>query len=247
MQYWHFMITGTLILALVMTSGCAGLLTGDLRAEIRDDTAMTIPLPLSSVLSVLASRNTTTPPVNQASTGEKVTALADQFPGNSPFHVKSSSEDDTGIDTNGVTPVIVPSPQGIEHGTPSKAPPGESVIPLLGTTSCSPVAGAKVVVTLVGTPNKTHITDCITRENGDFTFEVPPLTEKSTLGLYTFNFEIIAPGHNLPAGSSNVVTDMANVSDGPLYTFNVCYQQPSEPDAMAITRGGIAVIGRISS
>lgn len=247
MQYWHFMVTGTLILALVMTSGCAGLLTGDLRAEIRDDSAMTIPLPLSSVLSVLASRNITPPPVNQVSTGEKVTVWADPLPGNSPFHVKSSTEDHTGIDTDSVTPVTVPPPQVVDHGIPLKAPPGESVILHAGTPSCSPVAGAKVVVTLVGTPNKTYITDCITQENGDFSFMVPPSTERSSLGLYAFNFEIIAPGHNLPSGSSNVVTDMADVSDGPLYTFNVCYQQPSEPDAMAITRGGIAVFGRISS
>ena len=71
--------------------------------------------------------------------------------------------------------------------------------------------------------------------------------EKSEIPHYIFNFEITAPGYILPAGSSNVVTDLADVSHGPFYTFNVCYQQPSEPDAMAITRGGIAVIGRSTS
>jgi hypothetical protein len=71
--------------------------------------------------------------------------------------------------------------------------------------------------------------------------------EKSGITFYTFNFEISAPGYNLPAGTSDVVTDMANVSAGPLYTFNVCYQQPSEPNSMAVTRGGIAVSGRIST
>jgi hypothetical protein len=71
--------------------------------------------------------------------------------------------------------------------------------------------------------------------------------EKSEITHYIFNFEITAPGYTLPAGSSNVVTDMANVSEGPFYTFNVCFQQPSEPNSMAVTRGGIAVIGRITS
>jgi hypothetical protein len=76
---------------------------------------------------------------------------------------------------------------------------------------------------------------------------VPPLMEEPAIPLYTFNFEITAPGYTLPAGSSNVVTDLANVSEGPFYTFNVCYQQPSEPNAMAVTRGGIAVTGRSTS
>ena len=118
---------------------------------------------------------------------------------------------------------------------------------MLGTASCNPVPGAKVTVTLIGTPNKTHIADCVTQENGDFSFYVPLPMEKSEITPYTFNFEITAPGYILPEGSSNVVTDLANVSEGPFYTFNVCYQQPSEPNAMAVTRGGIAVIGRFSS
>ena len=79
MQYWHFMVTGTLILALVMTCGCASLLTGDLRAEISDSPAMTIPLPLSSVLSVLASRNNTTHPENESLTEKKPPVLVIPF------------------------------------------------------------------------------------------------------------------------------------------------------------------------
>jgi len=245
MHYWHFMVTGTLILALVMTSGCAGLLTGDLRAEIRDDSAMTIPLPLSSVLSVLASRNAVTPPDNQSLSGEKVNAIPDPLPVNSPFHVVSRMEKPDGIERDSLTSAESPSVVA-EPDLSLKVPPSEPVLPSTGTESCSPVAGAKVVVTLVGTPYKSHIADCITQEDGDFSFDVPPSTEKSTLGAYTFNFEITAPGLNLPAGSSKVITDTADVSDGPFYTLNVCYQQPSEPDARAITRGGIAVIGRIA-
>ena len=151
--------------------------------------------------------------------------------------MKSSTEDPQGIDTDDRTPEPGPSPQVVEHGTFLQAPPGEWVLPRSGTVSCNPVAGAKVTVTLIGTLNKTHIADCITQENGDFSFFVPPLMEKSEITPYTLNFEITAPEYSLPAGSSNVVTDLANVSDGPFYTFNVCYQQPSEPNAMAVTRG----------
>ena len=246
MQYWHFMVTGTLILALVMTCGCASLLTGDLRAEISDSPVMTIPLPLSSVLSVLASRNSTPDPEDESLTGEKVTVFNNPLHGTSQFHVKSSTEGLMMIETGGLVSEAVPSPQVIDQGTPSTAPPGAVFIPRPGTSSCTPVGGARIAVTLLGTLNKTHITDCITQENGDFSFDVPASTEKSTPGLYTFNFEITAPGYDLPGGSPEVITDMANVSDGPQYTFNLCYQQPSEPDASAITRGGIAVIGRIA-
>jgi hypothetical protein len=247
MQYRHFVVIVALILALVMTSGCTGLLMGDLKAEISDSSDITIPLPLSSIVSVLASQNTTTLPVNQSSTSEKVdTPLDNPCPDNSPFHVKSSTEDSVEIDNDGITPATVLSPQVAEHGMPLKALPGELVFPHSGTASCNPVAGANVTVTLIGTPYKTHIADCITQENGDFSFYVPPSTEKSANTMYIFNFGITAPGYNLPAGSSNVITDLANVSDGPRYTFNVCYQQPSEPNAMAVTRGGIAVIGRIN-
>ena len=151
------------------------------------------------------------------------------------------------IETGGLISETVPSPQVIDHSTPSTDTAGAVFAPRSGTSSCSPVAGAKIAVTLLGPLNKTHIADCITQENGDFSFDVPASTEKSTSGVYTFNFEINAPGYDLPGGSSEVVTDMAIVSDGPLYTFNLCYQQPSEPDARAITRGGIAVIGRIAS
>jgi len=248
MQYRHFVVTVALILALVMTSGCTGLLMGDLKAEISDSSDITIPLPLSSVLSVLVSRNTTTPPVNQSSTGERVDTVSGiTFFGDSPFSVKSSTENPVVIDTGGMPPATVPSLQLAEQGILLKAPPGENVTPRSGTASCSPVTGANVAVTLIGTLNKTPIADCITRENGDFSFYLLPFTEISENSLYTFNFEITTPEYNLPAGSSNVVTDMANVSDGPLYTFNVCYQQPSEPNAMAVTRGGIAVVGRFSS
>jgi hypothetical protein len=246
MQYRHFVVTVILILALVMTSGCTGLLMGDLKAEIHDSSTITIPLPLSSVLSVINSQDTATLSVNQSSTDEKIhTVFGNPLSGNSPFHVKSNMADPTGINTDDTTPD--PSPQVVENGITLKAPPGELVIPLSATASCTPVAGAKVAVTLIGTPNKTHIADCITQENGDFSFYVPSLMEKSEISFYTFNFEITAPGYNLPAGSSNVVTDLAYVSAGPLYTFNVCYQQPSEPNAIAVTRGGIAVTGRISS
>jgi hypothetical protein len=217
---------------------------GDLKAEIRDSSTITVPLPLSSVLTILGSQNTTIPPVTQSPPGENGDpALGTTLPGTSAFHVKYGTADPAGIDAEGIKYATGPSPQAVESGTP---PPGSSVKPLAGTASCSPVTGAKVAVTLVGTPNKTHIADCITEENGDFSFDVPPSTEKPAITLYTFNFEITAPGYNLPAGSSNVVTDLANVSDGPRYTFNVCLQQPSEPNAMAVTRGGIAVIGRIN-
>ena len=248
MHYWHGIVTGTLILALVMTSGCAGLLTGDLRAEVSDSSSITVPLPLSSVLSFLVSQNTTIPAFTRSPTGEKGNpALGTTLPGTSEFHVKSGTADPTGINAESIPSATVPSLQSGEPGTPPRAAPGTSVTPLAETASCSPVAGAKVAVTLIGTPNKTHIADCTTLENGDFSFDVLQSTEKSSITLYTFNFEITAPGYNLPAGSSNVVTDLANVSDGPWYTFNVCLQQPSEPNAMAITRGGIAVIGRFSS
>ena len=248
MQYRHFVVTVTLILALVMTSGCTGLLMGDLKAEISDRSAITIPLPLSSVLSALASRNTTIPSVNQSSTGEKAdTVSVNPLTGKSSFQVKSSTEDPAGIDTDDLSPATVSSPRVVERGTPLKAPPGEAVIPRSGTASCSPVAGAKVAVTRIGTLNKTPIADCISQENGDFSFYVLPFTAIPADSLYAFNFEISIPGDNLPEGYSNVVTDLADVSDGPLYTFNVCYQQPSEPDAIAVTHGGIAVFGRFSS
>jgi hypothetical protein len=248
MQYRHFVVTVTLILALVMTSGCTGLLMGDLKAEISDRSAITIPLPLSSVQSALANRNPTTSSANQSSTGEKAdTVSVNPLTGKSPFQVKSSTEDPTGIDTADITPATVPSPRVVEHGTLLKAPPGEAVILRSKTASCSPVAGAKVAVTLIGTLNKTPIADCITQENGDFSFYVLPFTAIPADSLYAFNFEITSPGHILPEGSSNEVTDLAYVSDGPRYTFNVCYQQPSEPDAMAVTHGGIAVFGRFSS
>ncbi len=216
-------------------------------AEISDNSAMTIPLPLSSILSLLASRTSVATPVDQFSSGEKVTDVADPLPDNSPFSVRSSREDPSGIDADNLASATNPSPQSVDHGTPLRAPPGAAFVPRSGTMSCSPVAGAKVVVTLVGTPYKTHIVDCITGENGDLSFYMPLSIEKSPSGMYTFNFEITAPGVNLPPESSKVVTDMADVSNGPLYTYNVCYQQPSEPDARAITRGGIAVIGRIIS
>jgi len=248
MQYRHFIVTVTLILALVMASGCTGLLMGDLKAEIHDSSSITVPLPLSSVLSVLVSQNTTPPPGDPFSTGEKGnTAFSNPLYGNSPFHVKSSTEDPQAINKDDRTPETGPSPQVAEHGIFLKAPPGEWVLPRSGTASCNPVTGAKVTVTLIGTMNKTHIADCITQENGDFLFYVPPPLEKTEITHYTLNFGITAPEYNLPSGSSNVVTDIANVSDGPFYTFNVCYQQPSEPNAMAVTHGGIAVTGRMSS
>jgi hypothetical protein len=248
MQHWHVFVTGALVFALVMTSGCTGLLMGDLKAEIHDSSSITIPLPLSSVLSVLVSQNNTTPPGNPSSNNEKEdSAFGNPLYGNSPFHVKSSTDDTPGIDTDDGTPETGSSPPVVEPGTFLKAPAGELVIPCLGIASCNPVPGAKVTVTLIGIPNKTHIADCVTQENGDFSFYVPLPMEKSEITPYTFNFEITAPGYILPEGSSNVVTDLANVSEGPFYTFNVCYQQPSEPNAMAVTRGGIAVIGRFSS
>ena len=248
MQYRHFVFTVILILALVMTSGCTGLLMGDLKAEIHDSSAITIPLPLSSVLSVITSQDTAMLPGNQSLTDEKMHTVFDNpLSDNSPFHVKSNTEDPAGINTDDITPESAPSPQVVENGITLKAPAGELVIPHSGTATCSPVGGTKVAVTLIGTPNKTHIADCITQENGDFSFYVPPPMEKSGITFYTFNFEITAPGYNLPAGSSNVVTDLAYVSAGPMYTFNVCYQQPSEPNAIAVTHGGIAVSGRIIS
>ena len=75
MHYSHVFVTVALILALVMTSGCTGLLMGDLKAEIHDSSSITIPLPLSSVLSVLVSQNNTTPPGNPSSTDKKRTQL----------------------------------------------------------------------------------------------------------------------------------------------------------------------------
>ena len=243
MHYWHFIVTGALILSLVMTSGCTGLLMGDLKAEIHDSSSITVPSPLSSIFSVLGSQNTTSLPFTLFPKEEKgETALDNSLPGISVFHVKSGSADLTGINSEGISSATVPS--DVEPGTP-RAAPGTSVKPLLATASCSPVAGAKVKVTLIGTPNKTHIADCTTLENGDFLFDVPPSMEKSSITSYTFNFEINASGYHLPAGFTYVVTDMANVSDGPGYTFTVCFQQPSEPNAVAVTRGGIAVIGRI--
>jgi len=247
MHYWHFMVTGTLILALVMTSGCTSLLMGDLKAEIHDSSSITVPLPLSSVLSILGSRNSSIPPFTWSPTEEKGDpALGSTLPGSSAFHVKSGSADPIGINAEDIPSATVPSYQAGEPGTPPRASPDSSVTSLSGTAFCSPVAGAKVAVTLIGTLNKTHIANCTTLENGDFSFDVPPSMEKSAITTYTFNFEITAPGYNLPAGSSDVVTDLANVSDGPRYTFNVCFQQPSEPNAMAFTRGGITVIGRIN-
>jgi hypothetical protein len=82
----------------------------------------------------------------------------------------------------------------------------------------------------VGISNKTHIADCVTEENGDFSFELPTSPDKSSISQYILNFEISAPGYTLPEGSPIVVTDMVNASDGPRYTFNVCLQQPSEPN-----------------
>jgi hypothetical protein len=248
MQYRHLIVTVILILALVMTSGCTGLLMGDLKAEIHDSSAMMIPLPLSSILSVINRQDAATLPVNQSSTDEKMhTAFGNPLSGTSPFHVKSNTADPTGINRDDTIPESDSSPQVVEDSITQKALPRELVIPHSGNATCTPVAGAKVTVTLIGIPNKTHISDCITQENGDFSFYVPPPMEKSEITFSAFNFEITAPGYNLPAGSSNIVTDLANVSEGPLYTFNVCYQQPSEPNAIAVTRGGIAVIGRISS
>jgi hypothetical protein len=248
MHYWHGIVTGALVFALVMTSGCTGLLMGDLKAEIHDSSSITVPLPLSSVLSVLSSQNSTIPPFTRSPPAEKGDlVLGTTLPGASAFHVKSGSADPPGINAEGIPSATIPSSQSGESGTPQRVAPGTSVTPLWATASCSPVAGAKVTVTLIGIPNKTHIADCITQENGDFSFYVPPPMEKSEIPPYTFNFEITAPGYILPEGSSNVVTDQANVSEGPFYTFNVCYQQPSEPNAMAVTHGGIAVIGRFSS
>lgn len=248
MQYRYFVVTVALILALVITCGCTGLLMGDLKAEIHDSSSITVPLPLSSVLSVLVSQNTTTSPFTLFPKGENgEPVLGNSLPGISVFQVKSGSADLTGINSEGIKSVTDPSSQAGDFGITPRAAQGTSVKPLLATSSCSPVAGAKVKVSLIGIPNKTHIADCTTLENGDFSFDVPLSTEKPAIYLYTFNFEINVSGYHLPAGSSNVVTDLANVSDGPRYTFNVCYQQPSEPNAMAVTRGGIAVIGRISS
>jgi hypothetical protein len=247
MQYRYFIAIVTLIFAIVMTSGCTGLLMGDLKAEIHDNSAVTLPLPVSSVLSVITSQDTAMLPVNQSPTDEKMhTFFGNPLSGNFPFHVKSNTAEPSGVTTD-TTPESDPSLHVVETGITLKSPPGALVIPHSGTASCIPVPGAKVGVTLVGTPNKTHIADCITQENGDFSFYVPPPREKSEITFNTFNFEITAPGYNLPAGSSNVVTDLANVSEGPLYTFNVCYQLPSEPNAIAVTRGGIAITGRISS
>jgi hypothetical protein len=221
---------------------------GNLRSEISDSSSITIPLPLSSVLSVLTNQNTPNPPINKSSVREKAeAAFGNPLSDNSQFHMKSRTEDTMGVDTDNITPAIVTALQFGEQATPLKAPPGEPVIPRLTTTSCNPVAGAKVAVTLIGIPEKTHIADCITRENGDFSFYMLPFTEIPPDSLYTFNFEITPHGLNLPAGSSSIVTDLANVSDGPLYTFNVCLQQPSEPNAVAFTRGGIAVFGKFSS
>jgi len=248
MQYRHFVVTVILILALVMTSGCTGLLMGDLKAEIHDTSSIPVPLPLSSVLSVLASRNTTTLTDNQSLTDEKKHTGFGNLPAdNSLFHVNSSTTDPTGMNTDDKNPEPAPSHQDVENRITLKAPAGELVIPHSGTAACIPVGGVKVTVTRIGTPDKTHIADCITQKNGDFSFYVPPPMEKSGISFYTFNFKISAPGYNLPAGTSDVVTDMANVSAGPLYTFNVCFQQPSEPNSMAVTRGGIAVSGRIST
>lgn len=247
MQYRYFIAIVTLVFAIVMTSGCTGLLMGDLKAEIHDNSAVTLPLPVSSVLSVITSQDTAMLPVNQSPTDEKMhTFFGNPLSGNSPFHVKSNTAEPSGITTDDTTPESDPSLHVVETGITLKSPPGALVIPHSGTASCIPVPGAKVGVTLVGTPNKTHIADCITQENGDFSFYVPPPREKSEITFNTFNFEITAPGYNLPAGSSNVVTDLADVSEGPLYTFNVCYQLPSEPNAIAVTRGGIAITGRIS-
>ena len=239
MQNWHFVITGMLLLALVMTGGCAGILMGDLKTEIRDTTSITIPLPVSSVLSVLVGQKNTALPSARFPTEEKGEFTSVMPSGSSSaFHVKPAL-----TDSSGKSPLPVPE----EPGDLPFSVSGATGVPMEGIASCSPVDGAKVEVTLIGIPHEIHIGDCITRDNGDFSFDMPPSTEVSTTGQYTFNFAISAPGYNLPAGSSTIVTDMVNASDGPRYTFNVCLQQPSEPNAVAFTRGGIAVIGKIRS
>ena len=72
MQYRYFIAIVTLVFAIVMTSGCTGLLMGDLKAEIHDNSAITLPLPVSSVLSVITSQDTAMLPVNQSPTDEKM-------------------------------------------------------------------------------------------------------------------------------------------------------------------------------
>ena len=135
MQYRYFVVTVALILALVMTSGCTGLLMGDLKAEIHDSSSITVPLPLSSVLSVLVSQNTTTssrlPCFRKEKKGNRFWVI--RFLVISVFHVKSSSEDPTGIDSDGIKSETDPSSQVGESGIPPRAPPGDSVKPLLGT------------------------------------------------------------------------------------------------------------------
>lgn len=239
MHYWHFVVTGMLLLALVMTGGCAGLLMGDLKTEIRDTSSITIPLPVSSVLSVLVGQKNTALPSARFPTEEKGEFIpVTPSESSSAFHVKPAL-----TDSSGKSPSLI-------SGEPGDLPlsgSGTTGVPIGGIASCSPVDGAQVEVTLIGLPHGIHIGDCITRDNGDFSFDMPPSIKKSTTGQYTFNFAISAPGYNLPAGSSTLVTDMVNASDGPRYTFNVCLQQPSEPNAVAFTRGGIAVIGKIRS
>jgi len=249
MQHWHLVLTGILLLAFVMTGGCAGLLMGDLKTEISDTSSITIPLPVSSVLSVLVGQNSSALPSVWSPTREKGDPVSGKYlTGASAFQVKPSKTDPSGIITGPVQPATGFSPvSGKQDGTVPRSAPGPAVALEKGPASCSPVAGAKVTVTLVGITHETHVTDCITQENGDFSFELPMLNGESPVSQYILNFDITAPGYTLPSGSSTVVTDMVNGSDGPWYTFNVCLQQPSEPNAMAFTRGGIAVIGKINS
>jgi hypothetical protein len=238
MHYGHFGVTGILILALVMTSGCAGLLMGDLKTEISDTSSLTIPLPISSVLSVLVSRNSTPLTFAWPPSGDKEdSAVGTQLISTSVLQMKPAKTDPS---ATGFSPIS-------GGAVTSLSASGTAVIIKGGIPSCNPVAGANVVVSRVGISNKTHIADCVTEENGDLSFELPASTDKSPISQYILNFEITAPGYTLPAESPIIVTDMVNASDGPRYTFNVCLQQPSEPNAMAFTRGGIAVIERITS
>jgi hypothetical protein len=239
MHYWHFIITGMLLLALVMTGGCAGLFMGDLKTEIRDTSSLAIPLPVSSVLSVLLGQNSTEVASAQFLTEEKADPVPGTHPGeSSAFRVKPALTDFPGTG---------PSQPSEEPMVSSLSGSGATGIPKGGIASCNPVAGANIVVTRVGISNKTHIADSVTEENGDFSFELPASPDDFPINQYILNFEISAPRYTLPAVSSTVVTDMVNASDGPQYTFNVCLQQPSEPNAIAFTRGGIAVIGKLRS
>jgi PKD repeat protein len=155
--------------------------------------------------------------------------------------VKFGTTAGTSLTVNSDTQITVLSPPlaagvvDVTVTTPGGTSPVKSIDQF---TVCTPIAGADIIVTLARSPRETQIAQTTTDSTGIFSFTVPPQNTRRPPLTYIFNFYITAPAYTV---TSNKITTVANVSDGPDYSYALCFVQGP---GKAQGKGSFAVSGK---